>query len=55
MFLLLPTQLYVTVGILLTNGKHLNYRIISLNCEVWAHKTSLIPPLVIEVPVHIVG
>jgi len=42
----------VTVGILLTNGRHLHYRIISLNCEVWDHKTSLIPPLVIEVPVH---
>jgi hypothetical protein len=35
--------LYVTVGILLTYGKYLNDRIISLRGEVWAHETSLKP------------
>jgi len=41
--------LYARVGILLTRGKHLHDRIISLKGEVWAHKTSL-APLFIEVP-----
>ena len=39
------------VNILLTSGKHLHDRIISLSGEVWAHKTSLTPPLFIGVPV----
>ena len=38
---------------LLTNGKHLYDRIISLSWEVWVHYTSLTPPLVIEVAVLI--
>jgi hypothetical protein len=32
-------------------GKHLHDRIISLRGEVWAHKTSLTPPLFVEVSV----
>ena len=39
------------VDILLTWGKHLHDRIVSLSGEVWVYKTSLIPPLFIEVPV----
>ena len=39
------------VGILLTCGKDLHVRIISLRREVWDHTTSLTPPLFIEVPV----
>jgi hypothetical protein len=35
----------------LIRGKHLHDRIISLRGEVWAHKTSLTPPLFIEVSV----
>jgi hypothetical protein len=38
-------------GILLTCGKNLHDRIISLSGEVCAHKTSLMPPFVIEVAV----
>ena len=45
------TRLYVRVGILLTRGKLLHDCIISLRGEVWVHKTSLTPPLFIEVPV----
>ena len=36
---------------LLTCGKHLHYRIISLRGEVWVQKIVLIPPLYIEMPV----
>ena len=48
--------LYVRVDILLTCGKHLHDRIISLRGEiwtgeVWAHKTNLTLPHFIEVPV----
>jgi len=39
------------VGTLLTCGKNRHDRIISLRGEVWTHKTSLTPPLYIEVPV----
>ena len=39
------------IDILLTRVKHLHDRIISLRREVWAHKTSLISPLFIELPV----
>ena len=39
------TQLYARVGILLTHGKHLYERIISLREEVCSHKTSLPPAL----------
>jgi hypothetical protein len=43
-------RLYVKVGILLTCGKDLHGRIISLRGELYAHRTSLIPPpLFIEV------
>ena len=38
-------------GILLTFRKDLHGRIISLRRKVWDHKTSLTPPLFIEVPV----
>jgi hypothetical protein len=38
--------------ILLTSRKHLYDRIIPLNEDVWAHKTSLTPPLFIELPVQ---
>jgi hypothetical protein len=44
-------RLFVGVGILLTRGKHLHDRIISLRGEVWAPNTSLSPPLFIKVPV----
>ena len=44
-------RLYVRVDILLTCGKHVHDGIISLRGEVWAHTTSLIQPLLIEVPV----
>jgi hypothetical protein len=43
--------LYVTVGIILTCGKQLRDHIISLRVEISANKTSLILPLLIEVPV----
>ena len=48
-------RIYVRVGILLTCGKHLpmHDRIISLTGEACAHKTSLAPPLFIEVSVPI--
>ena len=45
------SSLYVSVGILITCGKHLHDYIISLRGQVWAQKTSLTPPLLIEVPV----
>jgi hypothetical protein len=41
----------VRVGILLASGKHLHDRIMPLRKEVCVHKTSLIPPLCIAVPV----
>jgi hypothetical protein len=41
----------VRVGILLTCGKHLHGRIKSLWGEAWAHKTSLVPPHFIQMPV----
>jgi hypothetical protein len=44
-------RFYERVDILLTNGKHLHDRIISVRGEVWAHKTSLASPLFIEVHV----
>ena len=49
-------MLYERVDILLTCGKHLHDRIISLRGEiwtgeVWAHKTNLTPPHFIEVSV----
>ena len=44
---------YVRADILLTCRKHLHHRIISLRGEDCAHKTSLTPPLFIEVPVPI--
>ena len=42
-------RLYVRVGSLITRGKHLHVRIPSLREKVWIHKTSLIPPLFIEI------
>ena len=36
--------LYVRVGILLTHGKHLHDRIISLERDVWSNNTNLILP-----------
>ena len=36
---------YVRVGILLTHGKHLHDRIISLRGDAWDHRTILTPPL----------
>jgi hypothetical protein len=44
-------RLYVTVGIILTCRKQLRDHIISLRVEISANKTSLILPLLIEVPV----
>ena len=44
-------KLYVRVGILFTRGKRLNDLVMLLRVEVWANKTSLTPPLFIEVPV----
>ena len=41
----------VSVDILPAYRQHLNYHIISLREETWAHKTSLTPTLFIEVPV----
>jgi len=43
--------LYVRVGILLACAKHLDDRITLLRWEVWAHKYSLTPPLIMEVSV----
>jgi len=48
---MLLTQLYVRVDILLSCGKYLHDRFISLRGEIWAHKNSLTPSLFIEVPV----
>ena len=42
-------RLYVRVGIVHTCGKLLHDRIVSLRGKVSAHKTSLTPPLFIEV------
>jgi len=39
------TQLCVWVGVLLSCGKHLNDRIISVRGEFWDNKTSVISPL----------
>jgi hypothetical protein len=39
----------VRVGIILTYGQHLHDRIISPSGETWVHKTSLTPPIFIEV------
>jgi hypothetical protein len=47
----LKTRLYVRLVILLTDGRQLLDKIISLRGEAWVHKTSLTPPLCIEVPV----
>jgi hypothetical protein len=47
------TQLYVRVGILLTRGKYLHVCIVSIKWDVCDHKTSLTPPLFIEVLVAI--
>ena len=44
-------RFYERVDILLTNGKHLHGRIISVRGGVWAHTTSLASPLFIEVHV----
>jgi len=41
----------VRVGILLTCGKQLHYRIISLRVKIWAHKVTLTSPLIIEIPI----
>ena len=41
-------QIFVTIEILLTCGKHLHNRIISLIGEVLAHSTTLTPPPFIE-------
>ena len=42
---------YMRVGTLLTCGKHLHERIISLRGKICIHKTRLTPPLLIEVHV----
>jgi hypothetical protein len=47
----LLVRLYVRVGILLSCGKHLHDRLISIRGEVWVHKSSLTLPLFIEMPV----
>jgi len=47
----LLTQLYDIVGILLACGKHLHDSIMSLRGDAYTYKTSLTPPLVIEVHV----
>jgi len=46
-----PSYNYVGVHILLICGKHLHDCINSLRGEVWAHKSSLTPPLFLEVSV----
>lgn len=43
--------LTVRVGVLLTCREHVYDQIISLRGETWVHKTTLKPPLFIEVPV----
>ena len=43
----LLARLFVRVDILLTCGRHLHDRIISVRWDVWAHKTSLTQPLFI--------
>ena len=47
----LLVQLYVAARILLTWGSYMHDWIISIRVEVWRNRTSLIPPLFIEVPV----
>ena len=54
-FIALSAWLYTLDGILLTRGKHLHDRIISLRGKVLAHRTSLTPPLVNEVSVPLMG
>ena len=49
----LNTRLYVRLVILLTDGRQLLDKIISLRGEAWVHKTSLTPPLCIEVPLFL--
>ena len=49
--IMLFNRLYVRVGILPTYENHFHDRIISLRGQVWAHKTSLTPPLFINVSV----
>ena len=44
-------HIYDRVGIWLTCWKHLHDNIISQRVEVWDNKTSLTPPLFIEMPV----
>lgn len=51
-YIIMPsTQLYTRAGILFTSWQQLKDSIISMRGEVWGHKTSLILPLFIEVPV----
>jgi hypothetical protein len=45
------TSYFFKVHILLIRVKHLHDQIISLRDQIWAHRTSLTPPLFIEVPV----
>ena len=40
--IMLIAQLYVKIDLLLTYGKHLNDRVISLDRWVWAHKTTIV-------------
>ena len=49
--IMLFNRLYVRIDILPTYENHFHDRIISLRGQVWAHKTSLTPPLFIGVPV----
>ena len=46
------SELYASVGILLTCGKHFHDRTISLIKEVWTNKTSITPLPLIEVHVQ---
>jgi hypothetical protein len=39
------------VRILLTGGKHLHDRIISIRGEIWLHETSLTPPCYFEMSI----
>jgi hypothetical protein len=48
---MLLIQLYTRVDILVTRGRHLYDRIIPLKDDIWAHKTRLTPPLLINVRV----
>ena len=49
--IMLCTRIYMRVGILITCGKHLHDRIISLRGD-WAHATIVAPPLFIKVSVQ---